>query len=545
MFARPLALLLVLTLLVLTGASAMTSPAGAAAELPPGGTFVDDDGLSHEPNIEAIAAAGITAGCDDTHYCPNDPVSRAQMGSFLSRALDLSIPSSNRFSDVSGTHLGAINAIADAGISLGCNADATLYCPADLVTREQMASFLARALHLSTTGANPFDDVSGTHSDNVVAIAEAGITLGCSADGTLFCPRQPVTRGQMATFLTRALGLTPIVPPPRPLPIAGNPNGTASVPVDAQAEDVSDPDHIIGSGSAESCTSAAFVTAVAAGGTIVFDCGPSEVTIELDATARIFNNANPDIVIDGGGLVTLSGNNERRIIYMNACDPDLVWTTSHCNDQDHPRLTVQNITFIEGNSTGTVPDGGGAIWVRGGRFKVVNSRFFNNACDDSGPDVGGAAIRVFDQSDDLPVYIVQSTFGGAEGLGNVCSNGGGISATGVSYTVINSLFTHNEAVGWGANPARSGTPGGGNGGAIYGDGNYFVYDIIDTVIEDNVANEGGGAVFFVSNDRSGHLFITDSELRRNPSLGFETSGYPGVFYLGDGPPIVINSVLED
>ena len=192
-----------------------------------------------------------------------------------------------------------------------------------------------------------------------------------------------------------------------------------------------------------------------------------------------------------------------------------------------------------------VPDGGGAIWVRGGRFKVVNSRFFNNVCDASGPDVGGAAIRVFDQSDDLPVYIIQSTFGGAEGLGNVCSNGGGISAIGVSYTVINSLFTHNEAVGWGANPARSGTPGGGNGGAIYGDGNFFVYDIIDTVIEDNDANEGGGAVFFVSNDRSGHLFITDSELRRNPSLGFETSGYPGIFYLGDGPPIVIDSVLED
>ena len=71
--------------------------------------------------------------------------------------------------------------------------------------------------------------------------------------------------------------------------------------MDAQAEDVSDPDHIIGSGSAESRTSAAFVAAVAAGGTIVFDCGPSEVTIELDETARIFNNANPDIVIDGGG----------------------------------------------------------------------------------------------------------------------------------------------------------------------------------------------------------------------------------------------------
>ena len=287
------------------------------------------------------------------------------------------------------------------------------------------------------------------------------------------------------------------------------------------------------------------MAAVAQGGTIVFDCGPDPITLELTETAQVFNNANPDIVIDGGGLVTLSGLDQRRIIYMNACDPDLVWTTSHCDDQDHPRLTVQNLTFVEGNSRGLDPDGGGAIWARGGRLKVVNSQFFNNVCDDTGPDVGGAAIRVFDQSNDQPVYIVQSTFGGREGLGNVCSNGGGLSAIGVSYTIINSLFTHNAAIGWGANPASSGTPGGGNGGAIYGDGNLFVYRIIDTVVEDNVADEGGGGVFFVSNNRTGNLIITDSELRRNPSLGFETAGYPGIFYLGSGPPIVTNSIIED
>ena len=111
-----------------------------------------------------------------------------------------------------------------------------------------------------------------------------------------------------------------------------------------------------------------------------------------------------------------------------------------------------------------------------------------------------------------------------------------MSAIGVSYTIINSFFSHNEAIGWGANPQRTGTPGGGNGGAIYGDGNYFAYEILDTVVEDNSANEGGGGVFFVSNNRTGHLIITDSELRRNPSLGFETAGYPGIFYLGSGPP---------
>jgi hypothetical protein len=140
--------------------------------------------------------------------------------------------------------------------------------------------------------------------------------------------------------------------------------------------------------------------------------------------------------------------------------------------------------------------------------------------------------------------VVNSTFGGGEGYGNVCSNGGGLSSIGVSFTVINSLFTHNLAIGNGANPARSGSPGGGNGGAIYNDGNTFTLTVIDTLIEDNHANEGGGAIFFVSNDRSGSLHIEDSTLRRNPSDGFETAGFPGIFYLGRGPIQVIDSTIE-
>ena len=85
-------------------------------------------------------------------------------------------------------------------------------------------------------------------------------------------------------------------------------------------------------------------------------------------------------MLDGGGKVTLSGGGKRRILYMNTCDPAQGWTTSHCQDQDHPQLTVQNLTFVDGNSTGETAEGGGggAIFVRGGRFKVVNSRFFRN-----------------------------------------------------------------------------------------------------------------------------------------------------------------------
>ena len=276
-------------------------------------------------------------------------------------------------------------------------------------------------------------------------------------------------------------------------PPTGNGDGTCGVPGGGQEEDISNPDTVVGDGTPASCTAAAFVDAVALGGVITFD--------------------------------------ERQ-----------VWTTPHCNDQDHPRLTVQNLTFVDGNAKAE-EEGGGAIFVRGGRLKVVNSRFFNNVCRDGGPDVGGGAIRVFDQHQDRPVYVVNSTFGGV-GLGNVCSNGGALSSIGVSYSVVNSAFTHNQAIGYGANPQEPGTPGGGSGGAIYNDGNAFTLTVCGTLIEHNTANEGGGAIFFVSNDRSGSLVIEDSVLRDNPSDGFETQGYPGIFVLANGDPQVRNSVIE-
>jgi hypothetical protein len=266
----------------------------------------------------------------------------------------------------------------------------------------------------------------------------------------------------------------------------------------------------------------------------------------MKATAKIRNATGPEIVLDGGGLVTLNGAGQRRILYMNTCDQAQGWTTSHCQDQDHPRLTVQNLTFTDGNSTGSMVDGGGggAIFVRGGRFKVVSSRFLRNACDKTGPDVGGAAIRVLSQSRGLPVYVVNSTFGGAKGLGGACSNGGALSSIGVSWVVLNSVFTHNSAIGSGANPSRSRTPGGGSGGAIYCDGNRFTVRIAGTRIEENHANEGGGAIFFVSNDRTGTMSIESSTLRRNPSDGFETRGFPGIFFLGAKNPSVTGSTIR-
>lgn len=336
--------------------------------------------------------------------------------------------------------------------------------------------------------------------------------------------------------------LDPKTEPPKGDP--GNPRGGAEIPAEARAEDTSNPDHVIGDGTPESCTSRAVVDTIAKGGIITFDCGDEPLTIKLEETAKIFNDTGPKIVIDGGGKITLSGAGARRILYMNTCDKEQVWTTSHCQNQDHPQLTLQNLTFVDGNAKG-LEDGGGAVFARGGRLKIVNSKFFNNVCHDAGQDVGGGAVRALSQFENKPVYIVNSTFGGPDPkLGNVCSNGGALSSIGVSWTIINSWFENNRAIGRGANPKREGTPGGGSGGAIYNDGNQMTLWLRGTTIQNNHANEGGGAIFFVSNNRTGSLVIENSTLKDNPSDGFETKGYPGIFVLAKGDPEVKDSTME-
>ena len=308
------------------------------------------------------------------------------------------------------------------------------------------------------------------------------------------------------------------------------------------------PDHIVGNGTPQSCTSAAVVAAVALGGVTTFNCGAAPVTITMTQTAKVFND-KPNVVLDGGGKVTLSGGGALRILYQNTCDPAQVWTSSRCDLQDTPMLTVQNLTMVDGNSTaqgygrGDVY-GGGAIYVRGGRLKIVKSRFFRNQCEATGPDLGGAAVRAFGTSTAAPVYVVHSTFGGAAGYGNQCSNGGGLSGLGASFSVINSLFSNNKAIGNGANPARAGTPGGGSGGAIYQDGDTYDLSLCGTAMHDNSANEGGGALFYVSNDLTGTMSIANSVLQANPSARFETAGLPGIFVLAaPGQPVVTGSTI--
>ncbi len=355
----------------------------------------------------------------------------------------------------------------------------------------------------------------------VFAVAAALVLVGGVAGAAISRIDEPATVGETAER---------VLPPVPGVPLPG----------DVAPVDTSDPDRVIGNGTPGGCTSAAVVAAVAAGGVITFDCGPDPVTITMTQTAKVVNTS-PVVVLDGGGLVTLDGAGQRRILYMNTCDPAQIWTTSHCQNQDHPQLAVQGLTFVRGDSTGDTTEGGGggAIFVRGGRFQVFDSVFEGNRCDATGPDLGGAALRVLSQYEGLPVVVARSAF-----RDNECSNGPAVSSIGVSWRIYNSQFERNRATGNGANPARSGTPGGGNGGAIALDGNRFTLDLGGTLLRDNVANEGGGAIFFVSNNRTGELRIDRSTLDGNPSLGFETPGYPGIFFLGLGAPQVTNSTIR-
>jgi predicted outer membrane repeat protein len=165
--------------------------------------------------------------------------------------------------------------------------------------------------------------------------------------------------------------------------------------------------------------------------------------------------------------------------------------------------------------------------------------FTGNRCDPTGPDLGGGAVRALSQYRSLPVDVIDSHFSD-----NVCSNGGALSSIGVSWNVTGSSFASNRAIGDGANPARSGTPGGGSGGAIYNDGDQMMLQVANSTFTGNHANEGGGAIFFVSDDRTGTLSIRNSQLVDNVNDGFQTQGLPGIFFLGAHRPTIVGSKLR-
>jgi hypothetical protein len=168
----------------------------------PSVTFYDTVGSPFLADIEWLAAAGISNGCGGGAFCPTAAVPREQMASFLGRALGLPAAGTDYFwDDAASLHQADINRVAQAGIANGCGGGA--FCPGTVVSRDQMASFLARALALPATGTDYFYDDNGNfHEADINRLAAAGITTGCG--GGQYCPSGSVTREQMAAFLHRA-----------------------------------------------------------------------------------------------------------------------------------------------------------------------------------------------------------------------------------------------------------------------------------------------------------------------------------------------------
>ncbi len=180
------------------------------------GTFADDENNPHEESIEFLANRGITDGCepDLKLYCPDQPVTRAQMATFLILALGetgASTSGPSRFSDVpdDSWYRPYVERLAELEISVG-HADGT-FRPQEPVTRAHMALFLTRAFDGLTPVEAPtgvFDDVPAdvSYAAAVEGMLAAGVTQGCQKTPVRnYCPNEPVRRDHLATFLARAL----------------------------------------------------------------------------------------------------------------------------------------------------------------------------------------------------------------------------------------------------------------------------------------------------------------------------------------------------
>ncbi|HJX64351.1 MAG TPA: hypothetical protein VJ860_10430, partial [Polyangia bacterium] len=306
---------------------------------------------------------------------------------------------------------------------------------------------------------------------------------------------------------------------------AGNPNGSCStgVPARGQAVDVSNPTTVVGTGSEASCTFSQLQAAATKGGIITFNCGSCPVTIAVTATLNLPTTKNT--VIDGGNKITLDGRNAVQILRFDSAN-------FRANDMG---LTLQHITIINGKTTPTLAipaapapcsqgwnDGeGGALYMRDGSLTVIDSIFMNNQGAPLGPDTGGGAIYVLGSKNG--VLIVGSTFSH-----NAASNAGAVGCLFAELDVYNSLFTNNTAIGNGANNddatqcsainnGQHEIGSGGNGGALYSDGNSVNITLCGDAILNNSAGQGafGGGLFFTSNDMGGTLSIADTTMTGN------------------------------
>jgi hypothetical protein len=171
-------------------------------------TFTDDDGNPHEANIEKLYENGITIGCAPGRFCPLQTLSRGQIALFIYRLRDLAPTASDFYDDDNGSpYEVAANAITQSGIGFGCAERS--FCEDEPLPREQMAELLVRTFGLPASATDYFDDDAGSrYQASINALRQAGITIGCDPDDPArYCPDRSLTRDEMATFFVRAMGL--------------------------------------------------------------------------------------------------------------------------------------------------------------------------------------------------------------------------------------------------------------------------------------------------------------------------------------------------
>ena len=341
---------------------------------------------------------------------------------------------------------------------------------------------------------------------HAMLLATAGVLLSCGGGGSVV-PDAPATT---TTGVWTA---------------AGNPDGTCGlgIPLDGQPVDTSIPTTVVGDGTLTSCTYEKLNNAITKGGIIKFNCGDSPAIIPVTATLNI--PTDRDTVIDGGQKVILDGRKRVRIMSFN---------NANFQANEH-RLTLQHISLINGKATPTVAilahplpcsqgwnDGeGGALYMQDGNLTVIDSTFTGNQAAPLGPDTGGGAIYVVGSKHG--VVIVGSTF-----TKNFASNAGAVGGLFADLRIYNSQFSQNTAIGNGANNVSQTQckftnnnqfeiGSGGNGGAIYSDGQSVNVLLCGDTIKDNSAgvNAYGGGLFFTSNNMLGTLSILDTVMTGN------------------------------
>jgi hypothetical protein len=495
-----------LGVVVLTAIVATAAPAaGARAATSP---FTDIAGTRFERDIDWLFAEGITVGCTPTTYCPDRSVTRGEMASFLVRMFHLPATTTDYFTDDTGTtHEQDINRLAAAEITMGCTP--TTFCPKALVRRDEMASFLTRAVPLvDGAGDNYFRDDDGTtHEADIDRAAAAGITGGC---GTwLYCLHEAVTRGAMAAFLHRVEA--PIAPPPHPAP--SGPLYVSTGGSDAAANTCRV--------KATACRTIAYaLTQTFAGDTI--NIGPGTFHEEDLTIAKDLS-----IVGDPGGgtMIDATGGALHRVIRI--APSGFAVTLSHLRItggsassgggifEELGTLTITDST-ITGN-TATNADGGG-IANQGGTVTITHSTISANSAKQYG---GGVANRG-------TLTIVDSVL-----KGNTATIGGGISNDSGGYHLSMSRTTidgNHAATGGGifsvdswvldiadSTVSRNTSTGSGGGFQLDAQG----ASITNSTISANSAKSGGA----IASAGAAHLQLTNSTVSSNTAD--TTGGFAG------------------